>query len=565
MFDQMPDRGRDDAQPSAPGRPRWEAEPTGPATIAALADQRLAGLSSADLLDLVTAWERQAAWLAAQQTRVVAATAARIRADAHADYGDPEMSENLVAAEIGTALRLSPSTAGQRVHVAEDLANRLPATYQALSEGRVSYWQAAAIVKGTAGLSDEQARLIEERVLPSAAHTTVAGLRKRIERARLILNPRDSNERARRAVEDRTVTLTPGDDGMAELRAYGPAPQLQALFHALDIIAGRAPKSDGRRIGARRFDALIDAVLGGEDRPGCPPPTKVAATVHVTMDLATLFGLAEHPGELQGYGPLPAPLARMLAADNEWRRLVHDPVTGAPLDLGRLKRKPSAELARWVRARDAICLFPGCFHAAARCDLDHRIRVADHGPTNEQNLAPLCQKHHRVKEHGWRYVRYPERIVWTSREGRSYTRYLHEAHHDLIALLDAGGPDYEPAEFDEVAYFADFSTGFQRPDPNPPRPRPHREPDPPGVAENGPISPGESSTLDVDDIEADGPPDDIDVDTLRPPEDLRLLLAAHAMGDLVPPDESEPPDETDWLTWLTWLPDGSVSRLGRRP
>jgi hypothetical protein len=232
---------------------------------------------------------------------------------------------------------------------------------QALSEARISYWQAMTIANGTAGLTDAQARLIEERVLARAGSTTAAGLRKRIERARLILNPRDTGEKARQAVEDRTVTLTPGEDGMAELRAYGPAPQLQALFHALDIVAGRAPKSDGRRIGARRFDALIDAVLGSVDRPVCPPPTRVKATVHLTMDLATLFGLAEHPGELQGYGPLPAPLARMLAADNEWRRLVHDPVSGAPLDLGTLKRKPSAAIARWVRSRDAICLFPGCF------------------------------------------------------------------------------------------------------------------------------------------------------------------------------------------------------------
>ena len=44
----------------------------------------------------------------------LAAAAARIRADADADYGDPEMSENLVAAEIGTALRLSPTTACRR-------------------------------------------------------------------------------------------------------------------------------------------------------------------------------------------------------------------------------------------------------------------------------------------------------------------------------------------------------------------------------------------------------------------------------------------------------------------
>ena len=553
MFDQVPEGESADAASSAAGRVRWEAEPTGPATIAALAGLSLAGLPSAELLDLVTAWDRQAGWLAAQQNRVIAAAAARIRAEADADYGDPETSENLVAAEIGTALRLSPNTAARRVHVAYDLTRLLPATMQALSEGRISYWQASAIATGTAGLTDEQARLVEDRVLPGAASTTVAGLKKRIERARLVLNPRDTSERAREAVENRTVTFTPGEDGMAELQAYGPAPQLQAVFHALDTVAGRAPKSDGRRIGARRFDALVDAVLGTSDRPGCPPPTRVKATVHVTMDLATLLGLADHPGELHGYGPLPAPLARMLAADNEWRRLVHDPVSGAPLDLGTLKRKPSAEIVRWVRARDAICLFPGCFHAATCCDLDHRIRVVDHGPTNVQNLAPLCPKHHRVKEHGWRYARYPDRIVWTSPAGRTYTRYLHEAHHDLIALLDAGGPDLEPAEFDEVAHLGNFATGNQRPDPEPKPPRVRRPPDPPDRDENGPISPGNIPRPDLDDIQANGPPDDIDVDTLSPPADLGMLLRPHALSELTRFERTELVDDED-----TDLFEGSV-------
>jgi hypothetical protein len=543
MFDQMPGDGPEpgDLSPvpppdgSEPGdlppvplpgpRVCWEAAPTGPATIGALAEVKLAGLSSVELLDVVTGWERQAAWLAGQQARVVAAAAARIRAEADSDYGDAELSENLVCTEIGTALRLAPSTAGRRVQVAEDLRERLPATCQALDEGTITYWQAMTIATGTTGLTGVQAQLIEARVLPKAGSTTAAGLRKRIERARLILNPRDSSDRARQALDERTVTLVPVEDGMAELRAYGPAPQLQALYHALDIVAGRTPKTDGRRMGARRFDALLDAAVRCVDKPGCPPPTRVNATVFLTLDLSTLLGLTDHPGELHGYGPLPAPLARILAADNAWYRLIHDPRTGAPLDIGTLKRKPSAGLVRWVRARDATCLFPGCFNAASRCDLDHRIRVVDHGPTNEANLAPLCPKHHRVKEAGWRYTRYPDRIVWTSPYRRTYTRYLQQAHHDLIALLAADGPEFEPTDPDE-SHDGHYSTGLAQPDPEgrPPRTRTRAEPA---------------------DLEAHGPPHDTDPDTLTPPDDLHALLRPHAPGDISPPDDPEPPDDTD--------------------
>ena len=50
--------------------------------------------------------------------------------------------------------------------------------------------------------------------------------------------------------------------------------------------------------------------------------------VQVVIDLPALLGLAEHPAELVGYGPLPAPVARALARDATWTRLVTEPVTG---------------------------------------------------------------------------------------------------------------------------------------------------------------------------------------------------------------------------------------------
>ena len=95
MFDQMPEREPEGVQPPA-GRVRWEAAETGPVTIAALAQQPLGRLSTAELLDVVAGWERQAAWLAAQQSRVIAAAAARIRSEAEAGYGNAETTENLV-------------------------------------------------------------------------------------------------------------------------------------------------------------------------------------------------------------------------------------------------------------------------------------------------------------------------------------------------------------------------------------------------------------------------------------------------------------------------------------
>jgi hypothetical protein len=232
------------------------------------------------------------------------------------------------------------------------------------------------------------------------------------------------------------------------------------VFDVLDIIAGRAPASDIRPMAARRFDALIDAVLGRADIASCPQPAKVPARVHVTMDLPTLLGLRNNPAELHGYGPLPAPLARTLAADNGWYRLIHDPITGAPQDLGRTRRHPSVGLADWIRVRDRVCCFPQCYRAAARCDLDHRIPDSHGGGCDKANLAPLCPKHHRVKDTGWSYQLHPDQIVWTSPHGFVYTRCLPDPDltmpRDLEAIADLDTDDhtrldladYEPPQFE---------------------------------------------------------------------------------------------------------------------
>ena len=221
---------------------------------------------------------------------------------------------------------------------------------------------------------------------------------------------------------------------------------------------------------------------GTLDNAECPAEPRVRANVYVTMDLATLLGLRDNPAELHGYGPLPAPLARLLAADNGWRRLIQDAVTGAPKDLGRLRRFPSAELRDWIRIRDRVCVFPGCYRSAVRCALDHRIEAGRGGDTSTANLAPLCPKHHRAKDAGWTYQRHSDRIVWTSPHRLDYTRYLPDPNLTISDDLDFLGQCETqqqdiPHSFEE--YAPQDATGDHYPDrdPGPPRPLPADNPD----------------------------------------------------------------------------------------
>ena len=103
---------------------------------------------------------------------------------------------------------------------------------------------------------------------------------------------------------------------------------------------------------------------------------------------------------------VPAITAWALAAGGTWRRLITDPASGVVLDIGRTRYRPPAGLADLVRARDKTCVFPTCQTPASRCDIDHLTPWSEGGTTSLDNLAVLCQAHHRLKHTpGWALTR----------------------------------------------------------------------------------------------------------------------------------------------------------------
>jgi hypothetical protein len=145
--------------------------------------------------------------------------------------------------------------------------------------------------------------------------------------------------------------------------------------------------------------------------------------IQVTVAATTLLGFDDLPGELAGYGPIPAEMARQIAGDPDstWRRILTDPVSGVLLDYGTTVYRPPPALARHVIARDQVCCFPGCRQPAEYCDLDHRNPYPD-GTTSEGNLGSLCRHHHRAKsEGGWRWRRTADGvIIWTAPTSHIY-------------------------------------------------------------------------------------------------------------------------------------------------
>lgn len=403
----------------------------GPLAMGLLLGLRGVSLDVEQRVAVAGAWERQAAWVAAQGARALAAVNADVEAAPAAErVAEWEWRQELVAAQ----LRWSPRVAGARMEDARRLVEELPRLLELVDVGEVSARHAQVVVEATVGLAAGEVALVEAAVVEKAVALTVPQLRRAARRAAIGAAPELAAVRAEQAVAERRVSLRAVEDGMAELVATLPVADAECVFAALDgcaKAAGRTAKAAGEEsgpVGARRADALVGWARAALADPHVKEAAGRRAEIQVVIDLATLLGLADTPAELVGVGPVPAEVARALAAEQGagWRRLVVEPVTGALLDYGSVVYRPPKALRDYLVARDRRCRFPGCRRRAEACDVDHSV-PHPHGPTASCNCACLCRRHHRMKTHGgWHLELSPDGLcTWTSPTGRVYIEHAH--------------------------------------------------------------------------------------------------------------------------------------------
>ncbi|GAA4423211.1 hypothetical protein GCM10023169_18540 [Georgenia halophila] len=162
---------------------------------------------------------------------------------------------------------------------------------------------------------------------------------------------------------------------------------------------------------------------------GTTLPTTDETTLPSTDEMQTppqedFDDTAQPAAVLAGYGAITADQAVTLAAYGNLRRLVTDPLTGAPVDLGRTRYRPPAALQELVRLRDRTCVRPGCTVAAQDCQIDHTESWASGGTTSSGNNGPMCTRDHLLKTVGAFHVTQPEDgiFVWTTPTGHTYRR-----------------------------------------------------------------------------------------------------------------------------------------------
>jgi hypothetical protein len=399
-------------------------------TLGELIEINPLALSSSGRIDYLSALDRQESWMCALKQEALVAIAGEYADEDGGIFGcvDDEERE-----DVATALRLSPTSAQSRIDVARVLVGHLPNTISALSTGEISVAHATVIARETAtairnGLSEESIFRVEQTALAHAEFHTPGQVASKVKTTIAKLAPEEFEEVADRARDARRVSCYPEADGMATVIAILPAEDAQTVMKSIEAFILKrnsedAPEWSILSADMKRADALTYIAsqalssLADEVQPHRRP-----ITISVAIDLQTLMGLAENPGQLAGYGAIPASVARRLAADGNWQRFISDPRTGNLLDFGREKYTPPQELIDYLLARDRVCRFPGCRRTGQSSDIDHAQSWETGGETNPANLGLLCRRHHRMKTHGgWSLESNPDgSCLWKSPQGKTF-------------------------------------------------------------------------------------------------------------------------------------------------
>ena len=368
----------------------------------------------------------------------VFAKAARVGMQRVAELVSPSSREaelpfRALAAELGAAARMSDRTVQRRMNDAAVLAESFPATFEAWDAGRIGAGHVAVIREHGTPLTDPEARAVFEReALVRAEDMTPGRLGASLARLAESLQPRPIAVRHQEARASRGACVREIGDGMAEFSTIQPA----VLAHAMhDRITQQAKAikdsdpTDTRTLDQIRADLVADMVLtttptvetGAGMSDGFGGLGAIRGIVNVTVPALALAGVTDEPAEVVGRCPIDPDTARQLAGHaTGWDRVLVDPITGCVLAVDRYT--PSADMKRFLRARDQHCRFPGCRQPAHRCDRDHTLDYALGGATDVCNLACLCKRHHTLKgETAWTVKQLGGGILeWTSPGGHIY-------------------------------------------------------------------------------------------------------------------------------------------------
>ena len=357
----------------------------------------------AELVAVIADLERLKSAAAAGQARATAALDKRRRV-AEAAAGVPAKHRGRgLCSEIALARGDSPSCGNRHLGFAKALVHEMPHTLAALECGALSEWRATLIVRESACLSVADRRTLDAEMCADVAGLEGKGNKQIASSAKEIacrLDVQAVVDRAAKAEAQRNVSIRPAPEAMTLVSALLPVKQGVSVYAALKRAADTT--FDDRSRGQVMADTLVERVTG---RPA-EEPEPIA--VNLVMTDQALFGQDNCPALVDGYGPIPAEIARKLVSSAvvdarskaTLRRLYRHPRSGALVAMESRSRCFPKGLALFIGLRDQTCRTPYC-DAPIR-HRDHAVPSSRGGPTHVLNGLGMCAHCNYVKESpGW--------------------------------------------------------------------------------------------------------------------------------------------------------------------
>ena len=285
----------------------------------------------------------------------------------------------------------------------------LPETVLAMAEGKVGFGHMVVMARTANALAaSPTARVFDEkRLLAKAQENSVGKFHHICRHLRHAADPKGYTASEVDLVENRSLRISTDEDSGAVFLSGEFDPESGAVIRTvLEPLARRFGAGDERRYDRRMADALVDLSMHALDNGLVPQNGSQRTHLQVTTSLETLKALDGAPAaELEFSLPISAKAVERLACDCSITRILLGS-DSMVIDVGRAKRTISAPQRKALNARDQHCVWPGCERPASWTSGHHLVHWIHGGPSDLQNLALLCYRHHwMVHEGGWQIMR----------------------------------------------------------------------------------------------------------------------------------------------------------------
>lgn len=360
-------------------------------------------------------------------------------------------------AEFAPALAVTDMTIEIQLDIAIRLINSFPTVWAMCEAGRLDLGRADLLLEAVQNFAHEEdiprfAALMADYINKfddqnaPICPVTRSQLQRAARYRKAKFDQKSEEETFAAAFKKRRLSFRPGEDGMGSLFVQNTVTDAMSADYRITLIAKQIRNQnpdETRTLEQLRADITLDLLLGklevaatngmleaaaDEDDP--TGHLKYHATgayarpvINVTVPITTLLGLTEDPALLSGANPIPAELARTIAADpgSTWWRMLTDEARRC-VELSTSSYQPTKPIWRETVARDQICIWPTCSRPAVRVQLDHRVEYPA-GATSTTNLEPLCEHHHKVKHStGFHIAANGDgTYTWTTPTGHTWT------------------------------------------------------------------------------------------------------------------------------------------------